>query len=229
MGESQSKPRHWQQDSESLNCHHCMSKFSVTNRRHHCRYCGHIFCNMCSCHKGSIPSQGIHTPVRLCSDCHGSLHGKTTKPEGASSSGIKADTPHSTRIKRGSNDAAAKLTLEEIKEDKPLAAGKRPLVPLTNIYTNIKDTANRHYIDVRESTITPVNGFSDPSTLPFEFDTGDASNLPLPQPNCGENIAVLLEMLLSDTINRSTGPDAHEVEEALNLFVYPVLPQLVFV
>lgn len=45
-------PRHsekWKEDSSTSNCmsEPCSKKFTFTNRRHHCRICGNIYCNSC--------------------------------------------------------------------------------------------------------------------------------------------------------------------------------------
>ncbi|VDO18294.1 unnamed protein product [Brugia timori] len=36
---------HWVQDPSRSTCTQCMQKFSLAERRHHCRNCGHIFCS----------------------------------------------------------------------------------------------------------------------------------------------------------------------------------------
>jgi hypothetical protein len=39
-------------DSSIINrCVACQCKFSLTNRKHHCRECGQVFCGNCSCYK----------------------------------------------------------------------------------------------------------------------------------------------------------------------------------
>ena len=37
-------------DSACVSCCGCGSSFTILNRRHHCRICGYIFCEACSCH-----------------------------------------------------------------------------------------------------------------------------------------------------------------------------------
>ena len=39
---------YWMSDSAVKNCHNCDKEFSLTRRRHHCRYCGQIFCWKCA-------------------------------------------------------------------------------------------------------------------------------------------------------------------------------------
>ncbi|CUM66698.1 uncharacterized protein PRCAT00004376001 [Priceomyces carsonii] len=38
----------WQDDSEAPSCGLCQSKFTIFNRRHHCRKCGKVVCGDCS-------------------------------------------------------------------------------------------------------------------------------------------------------------------------------------
>ena len=40
--------RKWKDDSEVVSCTSCSQTFSLTNRKHHCRNCGDIFCKDCS-------------------------------------------------------------------------------------------------------------------------------------------------------------------------------------
>ncbi|VDD83273.1 unnamed protein product, partial [Mesocestoides corti] len=41
---------HWIPDSHCQECFECGSKFTTFLRRHHCRFCGRIFCSHCSAH-----------------------------------------------------------------------------------------------------------------------------------------------------------------------------------
>lgn len=38
-------------------------------KKHHCRYCGGIFCAKCAKDRVAIPSMGYDEPVRVCNDC----------------------------------------------------------------------------------------------------------------------------------------------------------------
>ena len=54
---------YWMSDSAVKNCYNCDKEFSVTRRKHHCRFCGQIFCWKCA---------PIRTPplsVRSCQKC----------------------------------------------------------------------------------------------------------------------------------------------------------------
>ncbi|TMS38236.1 hypothetical protein L596_005004 [Steinernema carpocapsae] len=56
----------WVPDSEAENCMCCYStRFSIVQRRHHCRACGNVVCGSCSTH--NLPIKGISKrPVRVC-------------------------------------------------------------------------------------------------------------------------------------------------------------------
>ena len=38
----------WIEDKNVVNCNQCITKFTLLNRKHHCRNCGKIFCQKCS-------------------------------------------------------------------------------------------------------------------------------------------------------------------------------------
>lgn len=50
-------------------CMICSKKFSILNRRHHCRSCGGIFCHEHSSHTIPLPDLGIAEEVRVCDNC----------------------------------------------------------------------------------------------------------------------------------------------------------------
>jgi SH3 domain-containing YSC84-like protein 1 len=62
----------WQKDSDWTNCRECSVLFdNFMNRKHHCRYCGYIFCGKCTKGRSLLPvTFGIHDPQRVCTHCH---------------------------------------------------------------------------------------------------------------------------------------------------------------
>nr|XP_020638385.1 RUN and FYVE domain-containing protein 1 isoform X1 [Pogona vitticeps] len=58
----------WLKDDEATHCKQCQKEFSISRRKHHCRNCGHIFCNTCSSNELALPS--YPKPVRVCDTCH---------------------------------------------------------------------------------------------------------------------------------------------------------------
>ncbi len=60
----------WIPDPEVSNCKICNIEFDMINRRHHCRYCGYIFCNKCCYTRLLLPKQfGLRDPQRICNNC----------------------------------------------------------------------------------------------------------------------------------------------------------------
>eukprot|EP01104_Vermistella_antarctica_P018425 TRINITY_DN6813_c0_g1_i1.p1 TRINITY_DN6813_c0_g1~~TRINITY_DN6813_c0_g1_i1.p1 ORF type:complete len:209 (-),score=18.18 TRINITY_DN6813_c0_g1_i1:64-690(-) len=67
----------WQPDSSTKVCHGCHMLFTFTNRRHHCRACGFVFCQKCSDKKFQLRDSvyGFGTePKRVCQDCYTVLY-----------------------------------------------------------------------------------------------------------------------------------------------------------
>jgi len=58
----------WDSFQHTHVCYLCSSTFSVTNRKHHCRACGHVFCNSCSRKRTYL--SGIMWQVRVCDQCY---------------------------------------------------------------------------------------------------------------------------------------------------------------
>ena len=60
---------HWVKDEGSEACVGCTVKFTIYERRHHCRACGKVFCSSCSQYQSMIPKMKIHQKVRVCKPC----------------------------------------------------------------------------------------------------------------------------------------------------------------
>lgn len=62
----------WIPDEEVLGCMQCKGKFSLLNRKHHCRQCGSIVCGKCSTQRKFMESSRTGTPKRVCDTCFNS-------------------------------------------------------------------------------------------------------------------------------------------------------------
>ncbi|CAG7725994.1 unnamed protein product [Allacma fusca] len=67
---------HWVRDEVSDSCAACQTKFTLTERKHHCRNCGQLFCSKCSRFESEIFRLRILRPVRVCQPCFVQLKGR---------------------------------------------------------------------------------------------------------------------------------------------------------
>ena len=57
------KKNYWVNDETIANCTNCNGNFTFTNRKHHCRCCGKIFCAKCSNYFVTTPKT-IDIPIQ---------------------------------------------------------------------------------------------------------------------------------------------------------------------
>ena len=75
--QEQIPPPKWIPDKQCRSCSNCESSWTVTNRRHHCRRCGNLFCSKCASKFIPIPRIGKLTPTRVCDSCFDIILGDT--------------------------------------------------------------------------------------------------------------------------------------------------------
>jgi len=72
------KPKEWADDAASSHCFLTGVKFTLVQRKHHCRYCGQIFVSDVCKKTATIPGKGLSDkglsePVRVCDVCFDQL------------------------------------------------------------------------------------------------------------------------------------------------------------
>jgi hypothetical protein len=51
------------------NCEACQASFGVFRRKHHCRHCGHVFCDSCTPSQMKLPPQFGYTEPQVNNNC----------------------------------------------------------------------------------------------------------------------------------------------------------------
>jgi hypothetical protein len=71
----EAEPPEWLPDSAAAACLQCSARFTaVTRGRHHCRFCGGIFCRMCTKGRCLLPVRfRERNPQRVCDACYDRL------------------------------------------------------------------------------------------------------------------------------------------------------------
>src|SRR3989338_2681397 len=68
---------HFLPDDQVKQCEKCAKKFGMFTRKHHCRFCGHIYCDKCTKTKMDLPEEmGWDGPQKVCEACIPIIQGR---------------------------------------------------------------------------------------------------------------------------------------------------------
>ncbi|XP_058215250.1 uncharacterized protein LOC131326476 isoform X2 [Rhododendron vialii] len=105
------------QFQEASECDVCRCSFNTFRRRHHCRCCGRTLCAEHSSNQMALPQFGIHSCVRVCSDCFSNdcrdRSSKNSTPTSLDGVNLLTDGVSTLDISTGA-DSNPKCTAEKI-------------------------------------------------------------------------------------------------------------------
>ncbi|CAF3249273.1 unnamed protein product [Rotaria sp. Silwood2] len=69
MVADQVAPSYWVPNKYVIACAGCKLRFGSEHSKHHCRKCGHVFCDICTKYRRIVPWIDTENPVRVCLNC----------------------------------------------------------------------------------------------------------------------------------------------------------------
>ncbi|KAF0727759.1 hypothetical protein Ae201684_014274 [Aphanomyces euteiches] len=119
----------WIPDAEVSFCKSCGLLFDWVRRKHHCRYCGLVFCDECTQHRSLIRADKIltspekrylsvnsYSPQRVCGPCHNILMPDQPILRETASNAVQPNSINETGSKRFLNSPYSFTLREEVRK-----------------------------------------------------------------------------------------------------------------
>ncbi|KAF0700684.1 Aste57867_8862 [Aphanomyces stellatus] len=119
----------WIPDEEVSLCKSCGLLFDWVRRKHHCRYCGQVFCDLCTTHRSMIREDKIltaptkrylsvsaYSPQRVCEPCHNVLMPDQAILRETASNAVQPNSINEAGSKRFLNSPYSFTLREEVRK-----------------------------------------------------------------------------------------------------------------
>ncbi|KAI8336116.1 hypothetical protein BC941DRAFT_398005 [Chlamydoabsidia padenii] len=146
----------WMPDEQCKECYKCRKQFTMFRRKHHCRFCGQIFCSKCASHiiPGKIYSQ--KGQVRICNFCYTEQHSGNVRDISNNTTSRVVPSPssnyetHDTSTDNIGNPISSDTSYQPVipSQNPPLAA---PMMQIPT--TAVKKSSNSKYGDENSTTV----------------------------------------------------------------------------
>ncbi|CAF3510717.1 unnamed protein product [Rotaria socialis] len=105
MVADQVAPSYWVPNKDVHECSTCKLVFGSDHSKHHCRACGHVFCDTCTMHRRVVAWIDTEKAVRVCDKCYANSQ---LRPPSTMSSSSSSSSSSSTTEKEKSDSQRTK-------------------------------------------------------------------------------------------------------------------------
>ncbi|CAF0783940.1 unnamed protein product [Rotaria sordida] len=108
MVADQVAPSYWVPNKDVHECSSCKLVFGSDHSKHHCRACGHVFCDTCTTSRRIVPWIDTEKPVRVCDKCYANPQSRPpSATQNSSSSLIEKDKSDNQKTKQNGYDVGS--------------------------------------------------------------------------------------------------------------------------
>ncbi|CAO3619626.1 unnamed protein product [Cunninghamella echinulata] len=146
----------WMPDEQCKECYKCRKQFTMFRRKHHCRFCGQIFCGKCASHiiPGKLYNQ--KGQIRVCNFCYTEQHIENNSDTSFVTAGSRTPSKYETIEKSTSNEQYEPVIPSQ---NPPLAP------PMMQIPTTAVKRSHSKYGDENTTTVALEIPAHEPSTF----------------------------------------------------------------